>query len=414
MLNLNIIKKQYTYSIYNGNKYSALWKSIIFYSSGYLARTSELFPEKLCILIMLIGLIGISYSLISLANLNINNRYLRVIFIIYSTRQFYILFQAFYDINFTRIITFIISPYLFLPYLVPLVILIPANIFYTKKTFDYFEILGYFIFPLLLFFSSEILFTNSNFSEQVVWTLGTGCGFIILTWAYHTNARKLIGLLIVLLCLFISTVMARRNIMLTFSNFILFSILIIIFNSNHSIRNKISLFALIILSSISIYFLFINYQNDLFSKITDRITEESREFVYLAFFNDMSSSDLIFGKGFDGTYYCPGIDPERDYRYLIENGYLQIILKGGYISLTLFLLIALPGAYLGIVRSNNTIGRAAGVVVFLWLIDMIPWGMPVMNIRYIILWICLGICYSKEIRILSENEIIKSLKFLSK
>eukprot|EP00825_Cyclidium_porcatum_P051101 TRINITY_DN9290_c0_g1_i1.p1 TRINITY_DN9290_c0_g1~~TRINITY_DN9290_c0_g1_i1.p1 ORF type:complete len:146 (+),score=25.13 TRINITY_DN9290_c0_g1_i1:201-638(+) len=109
----------------------------------------------------------------------------------------------------------------------------------------------------------------------------------------------------------------------------------------------------------------------------------------------MSTQDLIYGKGFDGTYYAPTIE-ENDYRSIIECGYLQTILKGGIVNLALFLLIAVPAAFLGIVKSNNTIAMAAGTIIILWLIDMFPWGMPALSIRYILVWICIGICYSKE------------------
>jgi len=82
--------------------------------------------------------------------------------------------------------------------------------------------------------------------------------------------------------------------------------------------------------------------------------------------------------------------------------------------LVLFLLIAIPAAYLGIVSSKNILSKASGTVVLLWLIDMFPWGMPAINIRYILVWTCIGICYSKAIRNLTETEIKGSLLLLTK
>ncbi|MBL7935123.1 MAG: hypothetical protein JNM51_04860 [Bacteroidia bacterium] len=128
----------------------------------------------------------------------------------------------------------------------------------------------------------------------------------------------------------------------------------------------------------------------------------------------MSTQDIIYGKGFYGTYYAPTIEEDVDYRTIIESGYLQTILKGGILNLGLFLLIALPAAYLGIMKSNNAIAQAAGFIIVLWLIDMFPWGMPALNIRYILVWICIGMCYSKEICNLSETEIKSSLKLFAK
>ncbi|MGE5328873.1 MAG: hypothetical protein ACM3KR_05135, partial [Deltaproteobacteria bacterium] len=112
-------------------------------------------------------------------------------------------------------------------------------------------------------FSNEMLHTNLNFSEQSIWTLGTGGGFILLTWNYHNNKRRLIAFLAVLLSLFIATVMARRNIMLTFSNYLLFSILIILFNSSHSVKTKFQTIAAVLLIAVIAFNFFLMYEDKL-------------------------------------------------------------------------------------------------------------------------------------------------------
>ena len=327
--------------------------------------------------------------------------------------QLIILSQAFNEFTFTRFLLFITNPYIFFPYLIPIIILIPANIFFLKRTFDYFALLALLLLVNLLAFGNFMFNINTNFSEHVLWTFGTGGGFILLTWNYHNNKRRMLAILVVLLSLLISTILARRNIMLTFSNYILFSIILLLFNSKQSIINKIFLILIVVSSFTGAYFLFNKYQDALFSRITDRMEENTRDQIFTGFFSSMSTQDLIYGKGFDGTYYAPTIE-ENDNRSIIECGYLQTILKGGIVNLALFLLIALPAAFLGIVKSNNTIATASGTIIILWLIDMFPWGMPALNIRYILVWICISICYSKEIRNLSEAEIKYSLKLFSK
>lgn len=414
MTNSQNIIKQYVFLQMKGNIFLTFWASIITYSIGYLLSITDHVPYIFCRLMMALGLGGMVYSMLLLTKFRITNSYFRFIFIIYSIWQIYIIKEALYDFNYEMLSTYLFSPYLLLPYLVPLVIFIPANIFYLRKIFDFFTVTTILLFIFFILFSNELLYINSAFSEQTVWTFGTGSGFLLLTWIYHNTKRRLISFSAVILSLFIATVMARRNIMLTFSNYLLFSILLIIFSSKQSIRSKIYLFTFILLTTFSIYYLFTSYQDILFSKISARFTQETRDVVFLAFFKDMSPNDLLFGKGFGGTYYCPGIEPDRDYRYLIESGYLQIILKGGYISLGLFLLVTLPAAYLGMIKSNNILSRATGAIVFLWLIDMVPWGMAAINIRYILLWTSISVCYSKEIRQLSDNEIINSFKLFRK
>lgn len=414
MRNISIIKKQFIIDHISGVSYSIFWISLIILSLGYLSYASRNVPDKLCIVVMALGIIGIGYSLLHLIKLQIRNKYFSFIFSLYMVSQSIMIFQAFSKLNFARLILFISDPYFFFPYLVPLVILIPANIFFIKRTFDYFTLLGILLFVVFLTFMNYILNTNSHFSEHVVWTFGSGCGFLLLTWDYHNNKRKIIAISVVMISLFISTVMARRNIMLTFSNYILFSIFLMLFNSRRSIPNKILILFVVLFSFSAIYYTFNKYQDNLFARIAGRIEDNTREEIFSAFFTSMSSHDLIYGKGFYGTYYAPGIEQGIDDRSIIECGYLQTILKGGIINLTLFLLIAIPAGYLGIAKSKNTIAMASGAIIVLWLIDMFPWGMPALNIRYFLVWICISICYSKEIRNLSESDIKNSLKLFIK
>lgn len=404
----------YLRNYFYGGTYSFFWISIIVYSIGFLLYISDHFISNLSLLIMVLGLIGIGYSLIRLIKVSISNAYLRVIFILFMSWQLYIISRGIQEFNFTMLLNLLFSPYYFLHYLVPLVILIPANIFFAKRTFNLFILLAILLFVFFLVFSNDMLHTNLNFSEQTIWTLGTGGGFILLTWNYHNNKRRLIAFLAVLLSLFVATVMARRNIMLTFSNYLLFSILIILFNSSHSVKTKFQVIAAVLLLSIIAFNFFLMYEDKLFTRIASHLNENTREIVYDSFFRDMSIKDLIIGRGFLGEYYCPGVDPLKDTRFLIESGYLQTILKGGIISLVLFLMIALPAIYLGIVNSKNILSKASGTIVLLWLIDMFPWGMPAINIRYILVWTCIGICYSKAVRNLTDPEIKASLSLVTK
>jgi len=408
------IKRHYIIYHINRMSYSVLWLSLIIYSLGYLAYSSEYISPILSFIVMTLGLGGLGYACVKLAKFNFTNTYFRNIFIIYMLWQLYIVLGGFHNLNTESFKGYITNPYLFLHYFVPLVVLIPANIFFVRKMFNYFSFLAIIFFIVFLVLINDILFTNQALSERTVWTLGTGAGFLLLTLNYHNRKKKILAILTVLTCLFISAVMARRNIILTFSTYIFFSIFIILFSSKQSIAKKISILILVIALAFTSYNMFIKYQNTIFPKITERYDNNTREGLYAAVLSEMSETELIFGKGFDGTYYSPGIEEDVDYRGFVECGYLQVILKGGILNLVLFLFIAIPGALLGLLRSNNILSKAAGAIVLSWLIDMFPFGLPTMNIRYILFWICVGLCYSTEIRNLSELEITKSLKAIVK
>ena len=413
MSNLQIIVRSFLQNQVSGNDgyFSFFWKSIIVYSFGYLMKVLEV-PNAISEVIMGIGLVFFGFTLYKLIKFRIKNTYLKYVFIAYLLWEVFIILHDFQNLNYSLLKVLLFQPYTFLPYFIPLLIFIPYNLFYTKILYNTLEKLLYVLFFVFIVFIQQVLITNQDFSEQIVWTLGTGAGFILLTWNFHSKRTRTIAIIAALLCLFIATVMARRNIMLTFSNFLFFSFILYITNSKRTINQKLGFLFLSAIIVTSGYVLFFKYQDELFSKITNRIDIDSREEVFAAYFYDLSTNNLIIGKGMNGTYFCPGIDEDYDYRPLIENGYLQLILKGGIIYLILFLAIAIPAMVLGI-RSKNSLGKAAGVIVLLWLIDMIAWGVPAMNIRYIILWISIGICYSKEIRGLSEKEFKNALILLS-
>jgi len=204
MANLKNILILYFDNYRYGSTYTIFWASIIIYSLGFLSYISEHFITQLCLLIMLFGLAGIVFSFIKLVKLNISNIYLRNIFPLFMLCQIFIIMRGIQDFDRQMLLNLLFSPYYFLHYLVPVIILIPANIFFAKKTFNFFVALSILLFVVFLLFTNEILHTNLNFSEQVIWTLGTGGGFLLLTWEYHNKKIRLIAFLTVLLSFFIN------------------------------------------------------------------------------------------------------------------------------------------------------------------------------------------------------------------
>ncbi len=375
------------------------------YTFGYLLVTLELFPAALCQLCMIPGLILFINGAVRLLKIENNNKYFMILLFLLMLWHI-ITISRIESITYEKIKGYLFYPYFFLPYFVPLIALLVNRVSFVKGLFKYATQMGI-AFLFLLGLLSYFAFSNQDFSEQLVWSLGTGCGFILLTWGYHSRKVKYIALAVVFLCLLTTTIMARRNIMLTFGNYLLFSLILYFFlyDKRNVIKKIVFVCTMFILSLIGVFY-FIANNDSTFKLISERASENTRDEVLIAYFLDMAENDILIGKGIDGTYYCPGIDSDDiDDRELIECGYLQIILKGGIINLIIFLLILIPAIILGIGMSKNILCKAAGIIVFLWLMDMIPWGMPAMNTRYILLWVCVGLCYKKDIRMKSDVEI---------
>jgi hypothetical protein len=154
-------------------------------------------------------------------------------------------------------------------------------------------------------------------------------------------------------------------------------------------------------------------RKDTFSLINERIGDRTRTQVEQYFIRDFKPKDWIIGRGMNGEYFCPGVN-EGDgrisiYRSVIETGFLQIILNGGIISLTLLLLITIPAIIKGLFYSRNLLSKAAGIWIILFFLYAYP-GMPaIFSLNYVLVWLSIGICYSQEIRNLSDIQIIKNI-----
>jgi hypothetical protein len=181
-------------------------------------------------------------------------------------------------------------------------------------------------------------------------------------------------------------------------------------------KNKVFIFyfSIVIITVVSLYAVNIyNIKtNRVFSFVAERADEDTRTGVELYFYEDMKPMDWIIGRGINGKYYCPNVDEDEvsNYRSVIETGYLQIILKGGVVSLGLLLLITVPAIFKGIFYSSNILSKAAGIWILLALLSLYPATVDTFSMRYILMWISVGICYSKEIRNIPDSLITAKMR----
>ena len=146
----------------------------------------------------------------------------------------------------------------------------------------------------------------------------------------------------------------------------------------------------------------------MFSFLVDRGEEDTRSGVEVYMYADMSSTDWVIGKGIKGEYYCPIVDNVNDasgFRGYIETGYLQMILKGGIMSIALLLLILIPAIFKGLFKSKNILSKAAAIWITLWIIYEYPVIGVGFTMHYLLVWISVGICYSKKIRNMADSTI---------
>lgn len=146
------------------------------------------------------------------------------------------------------------------------------------------------------------------------------------------------------------------------------------------------------------------------SEVQDKkLNTDTRTFLYIEVFNDIIKNDkLLFGKGANGKYYskyfshAKGDDKNR---LSVEVGVLCWLLKGGLVSVILNLALLILAIYYAFFRSNNYHITAIGFVLLVHLLLLFIENIISFSIYNILIWICIGICCSKQFRSFDTNQM---------
>lgn len=145
------------------------------------------------------------------------------------------------------------------------------------------------------------------------------------------------------------------------------------------------------------------------SFLMERGLEDSRTYVEEAMASQMNDIEWIFGKGLNGRYYCPLYGDQDDYlngwRFSMETGFYNLVLKGGYVMAVLYCLLLIIPAYKGWFKSNNLFCKAGAFFIVYHLISLKPFGILSFNPSFFFLWIMIVLCMNDGIRKLNDQEI---------
>ena len=393
------------------------WIGFTIYTASFAISTSTTVNYSLCQVVQISGIILFVPAAIKLITWKFNNSYLKTLFIIYCFWQLTIIARGFsFDYANIKVMLFDAEAGIF-RFFVPLILLFPKNLLYYKKIIIVILVLG------LIFLLYDVLFihnllnldyenTDAKFTyEHFVKILSVSCGLILLTFPYQSKRTKYFALLVIVVSILFSVIRARRALLIMTISPLVITYILLLYS-----QKKNFIVALLPFLIVLIVLMFGDNGNSrstprIFRLLSDRATEDTRTGVEVAFYQDMNTQDWIIGKGINGQYYCPGIDLSSltDYRRMIETDYLNIILKGGLISLGLLLLIAIPSLIKGLFYSKNILSKAAAIWILLWIIELYPANVSNFSLHYLTFWICIGICNSNVIREESEINIEKIL-----
>jgi hypothetical protein len=365
--------------------------------------------EKMSTLVDMLCAVGMIFGAKSVfADRYFESRYFRFIFYTFLFYQLVLIIRGPLP-NYSLFKFYIQNDYLLWPSLIPLVV------FFNKDdlTFFYFIKSFYFLAMAFLFFCAidrSLLFQRAT-SETFILPFAFTCGFLFLNAKYLPKKVTWVAFISLAIGLLSFVYLARRNAVLSFSLLLLVGIYFWLRNLNaFRFLRMIPVFSFI---TIVVLVGLDKVPASLTEKFTERLGEDTRSVVFDNYFKGMEEH-MVFGKGVKGTYYSPIDQQDTDdgvsyseisNRDVIENGYLQMILTGGYVNVILFGLLMVPAVLLGIFKSKNQLTRVCGLVIVLWLIDMSVYGLPRLLLEYVLVWMCAAVCYKTSFRERSDEEI---------
>ena len=238
-----------------------------------------------------------------------------------------------------------------------------------------------------------------------------GAGFLLLLGPYLKKWMFLIALLAMSVNIAAAIYMGRRNVIVTSLLFFLFTgyRFFIYKELKRPIKYLLVFFMIIGASFIVADIISFFQDNPFFDVLNSRLERDTRSGVTNYFYLDMNNNPIqwLIGKGITSTYYCPGIMDDTVWRKTVETGWQHIVLKLGIPFLLAYLGIQIKAIYK---CKKNFLTTACSAYILIMIIELLYAGVPTLDVRYVLIWICVSFCNNREIQNMSNYEIKKLLK----
>ncbi len=390
-----------------------LWTGIGLYAVGAaLTSTYSTGMIKVIQLFQAIGLLSFAYATVNLVQFKASNDFLKIAMFFYFSWSLFVVFHGYeytYESTKREFFRSIFKHFL------GIIVFIPKNIKFYKDISNIITILGV-VFILMNLLYYDIIFThydqnvNQKFTfEGFTQNLGITAPFVLLTFIYHSKYKNIIAFVVLTFIIAVATYKARRGIMALSMVYMLIFMVIFYIYTNHKVLIALMVLIFTVLTAINWDKIYLQNRASFFEQITTRGTEDTRSGVERAFKRDFNTVDWVIGRGINGEYWCPNIDMGNTtgYRWMIETDYLNIILKGGIIQLGLIVIIGLVAAFKAMFFSRNLLSKVAGIWIVLWILSLYPLNVYNMDLNYILFWVCVSIGFSRDLRMLPDEKIMK-------
>ena len=278
-----------------------------------------------------------------------------------------------------------------------------ANLFKSIFKLSYYMVLAYLILAIP-FYVSDSTFLTRGMSEHLTF-LVEGTILILMTLPYQNRKTIVVVTIAVIVAIVIMMLLARRNKVVYYGGGLGLAIILNVLKGKLGIGYKL---LIVIMTFMGLTFIF--NSGNLFGTFFKRVGTgmSSRELVIDDFYKDFNRTpnDWIYGRGLFGEFDAGFLNNKKTgLRDAIENGYLQHILKGGWIWLGLFILVSIKSIYQGLFHSDNILVKGCALFLLLYFVDMIGFGVPVSSLKYIMIFLSISVCSSMKWRSYTDEEL---------
>lgn len=315
-------------------------------------------------------------------------------------------------------------PTYILPYLIPLILLWPIEDYDFRPIVKASVVISVIVIVCFFLFYDKILASSirqglgtlqstedTAESYRYYGQIYVNISLIALCRKYVSSKVWLINIIALVFSLLINMMAARRGNSATIGALLLFNIYFYIKSLNRYYRGLMTLATILFVSG-TVY-LASGFSG--FGYLKKRGFEDSRTKVDETLMSQMNDVQLWIGKGLNGRYHFDlhlKYDKFNGWRYVSETGYYNLVLKGGYLLAWTYILLLLYPALLGIFKSRNSLCKALGFIILLSLIELYPFGHLTFNLKFLVIWMGIGLLLSSDVRNMDDQEI-RDYYFLS-
>jgi len=317
------------------------------------------------------------------------------------------------DVTFNdKILTLFGNPYAALAWLTPIVFIYA----YDPENLVVLNNISLTLIKIATFVSPVLLLVDKDLGIASLYWLSCLYFVPFFTWKYQKEADKkwvIIGVVLFLVYSYLDSV--RTGFVQVAMHSLAFVFLMVLGLSKKGVKGKLKALLLVI-TAVVLFSTLIYRMDDIMASFSQEDKTDTRSFLYVEVFEDLGNTDaLTFGKGPLGTYYSdyffnlekndPAENGDAADRLTVEVGFLEILLKGGWVMAILFFMICIPAIIQSIFFSKNIMAKGLGLYGLCYLVILFILNIPMYSNVYIVFWIIMGFCASKRFRNLEEKSL---------